>query len=361
MVSNSGIKNPTWSKISKFRSTYLYKETPPKTGDVGCKDSSYISSQRKKTKKPDETKIAMLLSAIGPEALERYNHFEWSEGEDRSKFDDVKAKFENELAGRKRIVFSRYQFWEYSKTAGQTFDEFLTQLRTLALSCEFTESDNMIRDKIVFSTEDPALKERLLREPKLDLQKAVDISRSSELAHKEFVTMKGADKSGDTVEVDALNTNPPNKSQTPKGGRQDRPPRGGRDTNRGIRRNCGRCGTRHARNECRAWGKTCLKCGGPNHFSSQCRTANPNVNEMVTQDSSEDEFFVDSLYIGNICTEDNSAWFSVVKVNGSKLKMKLDTGASANVISWKTFKKLQNSPRLRPSSACLRAYNGRQK
>ena len=65
----------------------------------------------------------------------------------------------------------------------------------------------MIRDKIVFSTQDPALKERLLREPKLDLQKAVDISRSSELAHKEFVTMKGADKSGDTVEVDALNTN----------------------------------------------------------------------------------------------------------------------------------------------------------
>lgn len=207
----------------------------------------------------------------------------------------------------------------------------------------------------MFTTEDPALKERLLREPKLDLQKAVDISRSLELAHKEFVTMKGAEKSSDTVEVDALNTNPPNNGQTPKGGRQGRP-QGGRGTNRGKRRNCGRCGATHARNECPAWGKTCLKCGGPNHFSSQCRTTNPKVNEMVTQDSSEDEFFVDSLYIGNICTEDNSAWFSVVKVNGSKLKMKLDTGASANVISWKTFKKLQNSPCLQPSNACLRAY-----
>jgi len=102
---------------------------------------------KEETKKPDETQIAMLLSVIGPEALERYNHFEWSEGEDNTKFDDVKAKFENELAGRKRIVFSRYQFWVYSKTAGQTFDEFLTQLRTLALSYEFTETDNMVRDK----------------------------------------------------------------------------------------------------------------------------------------------------------------------------------------------------------------------
>lgn len=77
---------------------------------------------------------------------------------------------------------------------------------------------------------------------------------------------------------------------------------------------------------------------------------------MANQNSSEDEFFVDSLYIGNIYSKDNSAWFSVVKVNGSKLRMKLDTGASANVISWKTFRKLQNSPRIQPSNACLRAY-----
>ena len=48
-----------------------------------------------------------------------------------------------------------------------------------------------------------------------DLQKAVDISRSSELAHKEFVSMKGADKS-DYKEVDALNTTRPSKGRTPK-------------------------------------------------------------------------------------------------------------------------------------------------
>ena len=77
---------------------------------------------------------------------------------------------------------------------------------------------------------------------------------------------------------------------------------------------------------------------------------------MVTQDSSKDEFFVDSLYEGNISTQDNSAWFSVVNVNGNKVKMKLDTGASANVISWKTFKKLQNRPPLHASNVILRAY-----
>ena len=72
-----------------------------------------------------------------------------------------------------------YQFWDHSKTSGQTFDEFSTQLRILSLSCEFAKPDNMIRYKIVLSTENTALKERPPREPKLDLQKAVDICRSS--------------------------------------------------------------------------------------------------------------------------------------------------------------------------------------
>ena len=59
----------------------------------------------------------------------------------------------------------RNQFGNHSKTLGQTFDEFSTQLRTLSLSCEFAKPDNMIRYKIVLSTENTALKERLPREP----------------------------------------------------------------------------------------------------------------------------------------------------------------------------------------------------
>jgi len=103
------------------------------------------------TKKPDPTNIAMLLSAVGPEALERYNYFEWHEGENKNKFNHVKAKFEKEFAGQKRFIFSSYQFWDFSKTAGKTFDEFFTQLRTLALSYVFTEPDNMIRERKVYS------------------------------------------------------------------------------------------------------------------------------------------------------------------------------------------------------------------
>lgn len=56
-------------------------------------------------------------------------------------------------------------------------------------------------------------------------------------------------------------------------------------------------------------GESCLKCGGPNHFSSQRRMVDQNLNEMVNQGSSENEFFVDCPYIENTSFKDSSACF----------------------------------------------------
>ena len=53
------------------------------------------------TSKPVATKIAMLLSAVGPDALERYNNFECQEGEDKAKYNHVKTKLDTELEGQK--------------------------------------------------------------------------------------------------------------------------------------------------------------------------------------------------------------------------------------------------------------------
>ena len=92
----------------------------------------------------------------------------------------------------------------------------------------------MVGDKVAISTEDPALKERLLLVTKLYLQKAVDISRSSEQAHKEFVSMKGAAET-EEQQVDVLNTDRPyiiNRAST--GGNQPRS-RGRGARNRGRR------------------------------------------------------------------------------------------------------------------------------
>ena len=113
-------------------------------------------------KKPDKVKVAVMLSAMGPDGIARYNQFTWANADDKDKFDSVVQKFENELKGEKRVVFNRYKFWEYTHSEAQPFEDYLNSLKVLASRCEFTEKDNMIRDKIIFSTNDTVLKERLL-------------------------------------------------------------------------------------------------------------------------------------------------------------------------------------------------------
>ena len=61
---------------------------------------------------------------------------------------------------RKNTVFERYRFWEYKQQEGETIDQFITELKTRAKSCEFGDRhDSMIRDRIVFGVSDTRLKE----------------------------------------------------------------------------------------------------------------------------------------------------------------------------------------------------------
>ena len=98
---------------------------------------------------------------------------------------DVVKQFELEFVGEKRIVFARYRFWIYERAEEQHFDDYTTELNTLANACKFKEHENMIRDKIVFAMKDKRIQERLLREVKLTLKRAVDICQSSEVTRKE--------------------------------------------------------------------------------------------------------------------------------------------------------------------------------
>ena len=71
----------------------------------------------------------------------------------------------------------KYRFWIYERSEEQHFGDYTTKLRTLANACEFKEHENMIRDKIVFSMKDKRIQERVLKEVKLTLKRAVHLQR----------------------------------------------------------------------------------------------------------------------------------------------------------------------------------------
>ena len=48
-----------------------------------------------------------------------------------------------------------------------------------------------------------------------------------------------------------------------------------RPSDRNQSHQCGKCGKSHERGNCPAYGKTCNKCKGPNHFRAMCRSKVP--------------------------------------------------------------------------------------
>ena len=145
-------------------------------------------------KKPDTTKLAMLLTTVGDDAVKVYEAFTYAEGESADQFDVVMRKFKDYCTPVRNVVYERFLFWQHAQTTGETIDQYVTRQRHLARNCDFQEEDNMIRDHIVFTCQDVRLKERLLREADLTLAKAITLCRAAEATREQIKTLNAADR-----------------------------------------------------------------------------------------------------------------------------------------------------------------------
>ena len=110
--------------------------------------------------------------------------------EQRNDIETVLLKFRTYCEPRKNIVFERYQFWNRNQNASEPIDQWVTDLRSKAAKCEFgTFESDMIRDKVVFGVRDERIKERLLREADLTLNKALDVCRAAETSTQQIEAM----------------------------------------------------------------------------------------------------------------------------------------------------------------------------
>ena len=78
--------------------------------------------------------------------------------------------------------------------AGESYDHCRTVLRQLADRCEFEtiKADQILRDKLVFGIQDSEVRERLLREKNLSLQKSDEICQAHETMIQQMKVVGGA-------------------------------------------------------------------------------------------------------------------------------------------------------------------------
>ena len=174
----------------------------------------------------------------------------------------------------------------------------------------------MIRDKIVFSMKDKRIQEHFLSEVKPTFNGAEDICRSVKVTRKGMQTMK----KGSVESVKAVYA---------------------------VR----------SKSKVSCMGKTCLKCRRKHNFAEMCQSKS--VKEFVQGGERDGEqFFVDTLYIGN--TDKSDEWPAIMKCKESRVKMKLDTGAATNVTPLNKFRKITKKTQIKPSNTMLKAYGGHQ-
>ena len=297
--------------------------------------------------KEDVVTSSTLLHIIGTDSLEIFNTFTWEENGDDKKVDKILEKFEEYCKPRKNIVFERHLF--NTRTQGdESVDVFITDLKILAKNCEFGDlKDSLITDRIVCGTNSKSVRERLLRETDLSLQKATDICRASEASKSQVKTMSAASSAESNVDAVKKKVGFKKKFRQSK---QASDTWKTKESKKKSKQQCSKCGTNHEPKKCPAYGKECYRCKMRNHFSKVCY--NKAVNTLE-ENSSDSEIYIES--VDNNQTEKD--WKVNVKINEKHVQLKLDTGAQCNVIPLKLYKEISKK-NLKRTSAKLVSYSG---
>ena len=141
-------------------------------------------------KKDAKVRVAILLHCAGPNILDIYDQATWEDPDHKNDPVKVLQMIEIYCNPRKNEVLESHRFW--STPVQEPFDNFLTELRKRASTCNFKGTDRMNRDKIVFTTSGK-LQELLLRKDELDLNKAVQLCRAYEQSLKHVQEIRDKD------------------------------------------------------------------------------------------------------------------------------------------------------------------------
>ena len=122
-----------------------------------------------------------------------------------NKASKILEKFEAYCTPRKNVTWQRHLFNTRNQRSDESFDQYLTDLKTKAQSCEFNDlKDSLIRDRIVCGIICDKTRSRLLREPDLTLQRAVEICRTNELTTTQMKSLGTSETNTEQIGIQAI-------------------------------------------------------------------------------------------------------------------------------------------------------------
>ncbi|XP_064468460.1 uncharacterized protein LOC135379139 [Ornithodoros turicata] len=165
----------------------------PNTWDDWLQSYEWYVTDIQLHKKLPEVQVANFMTVIGQDAQNVYRTLSLSD-EEKKQLEVVKQRFKEHFTPKANHAYERYKFNELKQKEGETFNEFLTAARLQAKICQFGElTDELLRDRIIVGIRNDDVREKLLSDPTIDLQKTVNTCRASEQASQQLKEIANKD------------------------------------------------------------------------------------------------------------------------------------------------------------------------
>ena len=282
-------------------------------------------------------KLATLVNFVGPSVYELIIDAETYE----SAIHILQTTFDKP----KNEVFARHILATCKQEPGQSLDQYLQKLKTLAKDCNFkavtaeVHKDEAIRDAFISGLTSPQIRQRLLEKRELNLEAAFDSARSLELAEKQSLSYRT-----DSVTVAVSTSSKANEDQEALTAA----------ASKSNEEKCYFCGgRRHPRSKCPARDSDCDSCGIKGHFRKVCQKSSSRKNytpKTVSALGNKESTLGASISAVTGMERMKNAQI-MLTVNGFQMTALVDTGSSDSYISANIAK--EKGMNITPSSACI--------
>ena len=143
---------------------------------------------------PATQRRALLLCAIGDEAYRVYENLPTLvKGEREDEYDVAIRQLRTHYEPKINVIVERFQFRQRNQQSHESTADYATVLHGLAKNCSFgAMEDELIRDQIEEKTPHHALRQRLLQEHDLTLQKLLSMAEAHERSLQQAAVIQQA-------------------------------------------------------------------------------------------------------------------------------------------------------------------------
>ena len=137
-------------------------------------------------------KRAILLHLAGPGVREIFKTYPAEVRGDNKEFDKAMKCLSDHLKVKKNVPLARQKLLASKPNPGETINNFVTRLKSLAEHCDYGEQeDNQVRDIVISHTTNKELKGKFYREENLSLTRLLEIV--STYHHKDALVLVSED------------------------------------------------------------------------------------------------------------------------------------------------------------------------